>query len=163
MNKCLVIAANIIYMVVVVSTGIISIVMSQIGRNQCDHKNFMGMDIRQYLLGGGIAIIGFNLLLFIGFLGLLSNDSESDSESTSRFLKKITMIMSNVTALFGIAWSIIGGLVIINLDPDCNDQDTSLFFYALSFYVFSPFCYGIVQGCTLDYESPYETYIKCVP
>jgi hypothetical protein len=131
MDKCLVITVGCIFLFLVIPIGIASITISQVESNQCDYRDIMGLDIKQYLLGAGIASIGFNLLLVI-FLVISWMSMTSSRYEIFSICTTVTFV-TNV--LFGIAWTIIGGVILFRSNMACIEQGVPLVCYALIVFI----------------------------
>lgn len=124
----LIICGVIFFLIFALPLGITSIILSQTEQNQCNYKDAMGLDIKQYLLGGGIASVVV-ACLFAGF-GL-----------TSFCLKEYAVIpliiIAIINALFGLAWFVVGGIILFRSNIECIQQGSVIVIYALVLWGFS--------------------------
>jgi hypothetical protein len=121
--KTTIIVLLIFYLVLALPLGIANVVISQHDyNNDCDHTDKMGLDIKDYLLGMGIAQLAITVLVIIFALISLY------SEKLSAILVFISFVLH---ALFGLAWFIIGAVVIFRANIDCLHEHSVYAIYAL--------------------------------
>lgn len=98
----------------------------------CDHKDDMGLDVGDWLLGTGITYITL-ITILLGKLFYLYM-SGMKYGSTSKILDLILIIAS---ALFGIAWTICGGVILFRSNIDCINDGSNHVIFALVIWCFS--------------------------
>lgn len=124
----LTICGVICFLVVALPLGITSIVLSQVEGDQCDYRDQMGLDIKHYLLGGGIAsVIAVALIAFFGLTSLCLDEMS--------VIPIITVVVIN--ALFGLAWFIIGATILFRSNIECIKEGSVPVIYALVLWCIS--------------------------
>ena len=116
------------FLVLALPLGITSIVLSQTEKDQCDFSDRLGLNIKEYLLGGGIASVITAVL--IAFFGILSLIIEEWSAVPIIF---ITVLNS----LFGVAWFIIGAVILFRSNIECIKEGSVPVIYALVLWCLS--------------------------
>jgi hypothetical protein len=145
MNKGVIICLIVCLTVVLLPLSIASIVLGAVHPGSCDYDDAMGINVSKYLLGLGIASLVFSVatvLLFIYIL--LFKDGELDSETGIVFGVYILLVV--IQALFGMAFFIVGGVILFRGNIDCIRNGSSHVIFALVLWCLSAF--QILQGCT---------------
>ena len=122
------ICSVICFLLLALPLGITSICLSQTERGQCDYTDQMGLNIKQYLLGGGIAsIVVTSLIAFFGVLSLCISE-------LSLIPIYVTIILN---ILFGIAWFIVGAIILFRSNIACITEGSVPVIYALVLWCLS--------------------------
>jgi hypothetical protein len=109
---------------IILPIGIISIIMGAISPGSCDYTSSMNLNITQYLLGLGIANVITCVALIIFCVRRLYKPS-------SKMAINGLIIVAIVNTIFGIAWFIIGGIILFENNKDCILNGSVHIIYAL--------------------------------
>ena len=123
MKLCILITFAIINFVVSIPLGIANIVLGAVHPGMCDFKDKMGLDVSQYLLGLGIATIITSALITI----LIILYAMTENNIILGFL----IGMYIVVILFGIAWTVVGGIILFRGNIACIKSASAHVIYAL--------------------------------
>ncbi|XWV25510.1 putative ORFan [Tupanvirus deep ocean] len=127
-RTCLTICGVICFLVISLPLGITSIVLSQTEDDACDYTDQLGLDIKQYLLGGGIAsVVVASLIALFGLMSLCIDEF-------SLIPIGITIVLN---ILFGIAWFIIGACILFRSNIECIKEGSVPVIYALVLWCLS--------------------------
>lgn len=127
-KTCWTICGVVCFLVIALPLGITSIVLSQVEKDQCDYKDQLGLDIKHYLLGSGIASVCTACLIAI--FGLLSLRMDE--------MAMVPIIITVViNALFGIAWFVIGAIILFRSNIQCITEGSVPVVYALVLWCIS--------------------------
>ena len=117
-------------LICVVPIAVANIVMGAISPGDCDYEDKMGMDVSKYLIGGGIAsLIAAGVLIFL-YMFMIFN-------ITFIFSYVLIIIFSVINVLFGVAWFIIGAVIIFRGNIDCIRDGSAHVIYALVLWCIS--------------------------
>lgn len=101
---------------------------------ECDHQDDMGLDVGDWLLGTGIAYI-IIITIYLGKLVYLFI-SGMKYGTISQILDVIILIAS---ALFAIAWTICGGVILFRSNIECIKDGSKHVIFALVIWCFAAF------------------------
>lgn len=110
--------------------GITSIVLGILKPGPCDYVDKMDLDVARYLLGLGISTIAVTIIIIV-LLALILFEYA---------IKKVTiaLIVVNIIAiLFGIAWFIVGAIILFRSNIECIKVGSSHVIYALVLWCLS--------------------------
>lgn len=124
-----IICAIICFLIVALPLGITSIYLSQAESDQCDYTDKLGLDIKQYLLGSGIASI--IVACMIAIFGIMFTCCDEAIPSTGI---AITVV---INSLFGFAWFIIGAIILFRSNIECIREGSIPVIYALVLWCLS--------------------------
>ena len=120
------ICAAVCFLVIALPLGITSIVLSQTEGGQCDYRDQMGLDMKKWLLGGGIAsVVSVCLIAFFGITSLCIDEMS--------IVPIVTVVVLN--SLFGLAWFVIGAVILFRSNIECIKEGSV------------PVIYGLVLWC----------------
>ncbi|AUL77503.3 putative ORFan [Tupanvirus deep ocean] len=137
-TSALVICMIVFTALIILPLGITSIVLGSISPGECDYEDKMGLDVSQYLLGLGISSVITCVLLIMFYLFLLC-------EACMPVAAFGIMIISVLNALFGLAWFIVGAVILFRGNLDCIRDGSSHVIYALVLWCISAF--QILKDC----------------
>lgn len=120
--------------IVVLPLSIATIVIGAVAPGPCDHVDIMGLDVSQYLLGLGIASLVSCAVMIVSYILLMF-----ESDIVAGVGGIILIIISVVNVLFGIAWFIVGGVVLFRGNIDCIRNSSMHVVYALVLWCLSAF------------------------
>lgn len=116
------------FVVFALPLGIASIVISQTQSDQCDYTDLMGINIKQYLLGLGIASV--IVVSFIAMCGLATLCSPEIGMGGM-----VTILIIN--AVFGFAMFIVGAVILFRSNIQCIQEGSVPVIYALVLWCIS--------------------------
>jgi hypothetical protein len=124
----LTICAVVCFLILALPLGITSIVLSQTENSACDYTDQMGLDIKQYLLGSGI--VSIIVACFVAAFGI-----------SSLCLKEFSLIPIGVAlvlnSIFGIAWFVVGAVILFRSNTECIHEGSVPIIYALVLWCLS--------------------------
>lgn len=120
--------------IVILPLSIATVVIGALAPGPCDHVDVMGLDVAQYLLGLGIASLVTCVIMIISYILLMF-----ESNIVAGVGGIVLIIISILNALFGIAWFIIGGIVLFRGNIDCIRNSSMHVVYALVLWCLSAF------------------------
>lgn len=124
-----------------ISLGIACIVLGVTSPGQCDMTDEMGLDVGDYLLGLGI----FSLVVMVitaGFSGVIVLGGDRFATVASMLL----CCLAFLSVLFGIAWFIVGAVILFRSNIECIRVGSSHIIFALVLWCMSAF--HILQSCS---------------
>lgn len=98
----------------VLPLSIAGIVLDVVRPGSCDYKDAMGLDVSQYLLGLGVANCALCLILIPHIIWMFATESKISVISLS-----VSII---INAHFGLAWFIVGTVILYRGNIDCIRQ-----------------------------------------
>lgn len=120
--------------------GIASIVLGAIKPGDCDYNDKMGLDVGEYLIGLGVASIVMSLTLaFLLSLMICGYDTAT--------VGIIIIVVAVINALFGLAWFIVGAVILFRGNIDCIRDGSSHVIFALVLWCLSAF--SLVKQCCI--------------
>ncbi|XWV25709.1 hypothetical protein QJ857_gp0036 [Tupanvirus soda lake] len=131
-SSALVICMIVFTALIILPLGITSIVLGAIAPGECDYQDKMGLDTAQYLLGLGISSVVTCVLLIIFYLFLLC-------EACVPIAAIGIVVVSILNALFGLAWFIVGAVILFRGNVDCIRYGSTHVIYALVLWCISAF------------------------
>lgn len=123
MKKRLILGGTIACLIFVLPIPIISIMTATEHRDdKCQNMDSIGIDLHEWLLGSGIV---FLLTLFVSFASVGMMISCLNESGTGTYIVILGTILF-VHDLFGLIYSIIGGIVLYRSSMDCLTDGTAL-------------------------------------
>lgn len=116
-------------LVLALPLGITNIVLSQTEDGECDHRDTIGLNIKEYLLIGGIVSVSVATLM--AFFGILSICLGSELTAIP------IMVLTVLNILFGIAFFIIGAVILFRSNIECIHEGSVPVIYALVLWCLS--------------------------
>ncbi len=117
--------------------------------DSCQTTDSIGLELHEWLLGAGIAGLGFFIIVLVQLImTLLLVDDDLNNISMSTFMRGgITgTSISLASSIFAIVYSIIGGIVLFRSNLEClEDGGTTL--GILSLVVILLYWIGIIRTC----------------
>jgi hypothetical protein len=100
-------------------------------------------DASTYLIILGVlSIVNAILIISVFLCGVLAVDTENGWFAA---LACVSIILSIISALFGIAWFIIGAIILFNDNIECINEGSATVVFALVMWIIS--AYQIIVGC----------------
>ena len=109
--------------------NITSLVLSQ-RDNDCNEKDNMGLSVSDYLIGGGISGIIFTFVLCKFVYDFFSDNDRG------MFFSGMAMCLY---VMFGLAWFIIGAVILFRSNIECIEEGSVMVIYALVFWCLAAF------------------------
>lgn len=122
-NKVAVIILIVLVSIIILPLGITSIVLGAVKPGSCDYKDSMGLDIGQYLIGLGVANCALCVIIIAHIIWIVVTESKVAIFSAT--------ILIFINALFGLAWFIIGGVILYRDNIQCIKQGSAHVIFAL--------------------------------
>jgi hypothetical protein len=126
-----IIAGIVCYGIIVFPLSIASIVLGTTHPGTCDVTDVMGLNVSQYLLGLGIA----SLVMSVSILIVLILMACSPTAGAIAAIPLIIMKVLNI--LFGLAWFIVGGVILYRSNINCIHVGSVHVIYALVLWCIS--------------------------
>lgn len=137
-NKGLIIGVLVCLAVIMLPLGIASTVLGFQKPGSCDYKDAMGLDVGQYLVGLGISSIALTIAMIVLMAIALTKESVVAGV--------ILAIVHVLGSLFGLAWFIVGAIILFRGNIECINNASVHVIYALVLWCFSA-C-GVIYSCT---------------
>lgn len=131
-TRSIAITSLICILIFVLPLAFINIVLGIFHPGKCDYTDILGFNVAQYLLGLGISnlIISFALIiLYTMFIYKI--------KSCTNFMRISLIVIIITNNLFGMAWFIIGGIILFRGNLECIRNGSSLIIYALVIWCIS--------------------------
>jgi len=125
---------------VVLPLAIISIVLA-ISSKSCDYEDVMKLNVAHYLLGYGISSI-ILWVFFVASFFVMTYKNESTNYNYNYIGVIGIRILSVVNALFGLAWFIVGAIILFRSNIDCIRNESAHVVFALVVWILS-----VIQIC----------------
>ncbi len=126
--------------------AIASTVLGALRPGQCDNIDIMGLDVGRYLLGSGISGLIVTTIFLILYVVMLRG-----GENSIIFSQLGVIVVTLVSALFGLAWFIVGAIVLFRSNIECIHLGSSHVIYALVMWCISAF--NLFSTCCLRKSS----------
>ena len=110
--------------------AITSVVLGAQQPGSCDIKDRMGLDVGDYLLGSGISGIVVCVLLSFMYILVLLDVSPYVAGGGA-------LVVTVLSALFGLAWFIVGAIILYRGNIECIKEGSTHVIYALVMWCLS--------------------------
>ena len=127
-NKVAIIVSLVCLVLLTLPLAITSIVLGSTSPGSCDYTDKMGLNVGQYLLGLGISSLIACVILIMCNVAILCEVTVAAIAMTA---------LSILTVLFGLAWFIIGAIILFRGNIDCIKNGSSHVIYALVLWCIS--------------------------
>lgn len=135
-GKAVVVALIVCTALIMLPLAITSIVLGSTSPGTCDYEDKMGLDVAKYLLGLGISSVITCVVLISCYVMLLCDAPVAQIG---------IVIISILNALFGLAWFIVGAVILFRGNIDCIRNGSSHVIYALVLWCISALYF--VKNC----------------
>lgn len=116
----------------------------------CDYLDKLtGLNGGQYLIGLGISGIISTTITILSIILMFIN------ESCSVFSSFVILLISIISALFSIAWIIVGGMIIFGDNIECIREGSGTLIFSLIMWIFSTI--HVLFSCCMSKKSRDET------
>lgn len=117
------------FICVLLALSITSIVMSQ-RDNDCNEKDTMGLSVSDYLIGQGASGFAIAIVLIMIFIGMVTESERCLVGGLAAFVG---------LAFFGLAWFIVGAVILFRSNIDCINEGSNMVIYALVIWCITAF------------------------